>query len=233
MRTSIYEIVKLQEDIMRRDGLELPEVLKCVDSFAEIYVRVVRRWIVKGKYDTSTLVFSLGKSPYIFPPEIIYEENGKQKKLLNFELPYKKEEERSADSDISDINMYIGWRPEFLEPIQKRFGEHLQEISEKSVLDLERPKEKEHMKLTMQGFYKEMDYYRTSLSIYDNIREKGNREEEKICNYLNEGVMLIQTPVRVRDVVNRENGVIGNFGLRTDGVWMCLRSFHIMYKYII
>lgn len=199
----------------------LLRILKVVDSFSELYLKTVTKWMAKEKCDVSMFHFVLGKSPYYFPPEIEYTKDGKKERILNFKLPYKREESHCTDSDASDINQFLEDRPECYGLIMERFEEHLKDFHKiKGVPVLKPEKQEENLILVMQGFYKEMDYHKTSLSIYDFIREKGDEEEDKICDYLKEGTIVMQSHAKMKDVINHENGTIGHMCLRTDGIWM-------------
>ena len=76
------------------------------------------------------------------------------------------------------------------------------------------------MKLRRQGFYREMPHGNEddpSILLY--IRDKSDKEE-RIYQYLNEGIVLVSCGGIVEDVVNPDNGVAGCPDILTDGVWM-------------
>lgn len=77
------------------------------------------------------------------------------------------------------------------------------------------------MKLKRQGFYKEMPHGRESdLSIQKFVRKKGNAEEDKIYQYLKEGIVLAACGGVVKDVINPDNGIVGCPDMLTDGEWL-------------
>lgn len=77
------------------------------------------------------------------------------------------------------------------------------------------------MKLKRQGFYREMPYgKRNDPSIFDFIQEKENDNEEKIINYLKQGIVLVSCGGIVNDIVKPENGIAGCPDMLTDGVWL-------------
>ena len=76
------------------------------------------------------------------------------------------------------------------------------------------------MKLRRQGFYREMPHGNEddpSILLY--IRDKSDKEE-RIYQYLNEGIVLVSCGGIVKDVVNPDNGIAGCPDILTDGVWM-------------
>lgn len=77
------------------------------------------------------------------------------------------------------------------------------------------------MKFRRQGFYKEMPHGEESdPSILDYIGKIGSIEAEKICQYLNEGKVLVACGGIVTDILNPENGFAGCPELKTDGIWV-------------
>ncbi|MBD5461989.1 MAG: hypothetical protein HDR24_02845 [Lachnospiraceae bacterium] len=77
------------------------------------------------------------------------------------------------------------------------------------------------MKLRRVGFYKEMPYgNKNDPSILKFIREKEELEEEKICNYLEEGIILVACGGVVKDIINPNNGFVGCPDMLTDGIWI-------------
>lgn len=76
------------------------------------------------------------------------------------------------------------------------------------------------MKSRRQGFYREMPHGNEddpSILLY--IRDKSDKEE-RIYQYLNEGIVLVSCGGIVKDVVNPDNGIAGCPDILTDGVWM-------------
>ncbi len=78
-----------------------------------------------------------------------------------------------------------------------------------------------YMKLKRQGFYKEMPHGdKNDPSILQFIREKGEIEEERIYQYLKEGIVLISCGGVVEDIINPYNGIVGCPDMLTDGIWL-------------
>ncbi|MCF0136656.1 MAG: hypothetical protein HUJ69_09605 [Lachnospiraceae bacterium] len=77
------------------------------------------------------------------------------------------------------------------------------------------------MNLIRQGYYKEMPYaeYADS-SILDFIGKANPEEIEKICGYLNSGIVLITCCGTSTDVIRPENGIAGTPSVLTDGKWV-------------
>lgn len=200
---------------------DLSQVLRCVNCFAEVYVEAVSRWMLKEKCDASMLKFILGISPYIFPPIMIYSRDGKQKRIHSYMLPYRDGENSITDSYASDINSYLLRNMGYLHSVTERFEEHLKKLHKiQHITDLKSEVLSENMKLMMEGFFKEMNYGRFSLSINDYIREKGDEEEEQIIKYLESGIVYLQSPVKIKDIINYKKGVIGHVRFLTDGSWL-------------
>lgn len=77
------------------------------------------------------------------------------------------------------------------------------------------------MKLKRQGFYKEMPHgNKNDLSILQFIREEGEVEEDKIYQYLKEGIVLVSCGGIVKDVINSDKGIAGCPDILTDGYWL-------------
>lgn len=77
------------------------------------------------------------------------------------------------------------------------------------------------MKLKRLGFYKEMPHGdKNDPSIFQFIREKGEMEEERIYQYLKEGIVLIACAGVVEDIINSSNGIAGCPDMLTDGTWL-------------
>lgn len=77
------------------------------------------------------------------------------------------------------------------------------------------------MKLMRQGFFKEMSYSEEDdPSIFDFIQKDEEPEKTEICQYLEEGSVLVACGGIVQDVINPQNGVAGCPDMVTDGIWM-------------
>ena len=77
------------------------------------------------------------------------------------------------------------------------------------------------MKLKSVGFYKELsrsDKYKES--IFDSINSVNSFEKEKVCKYLEDGLVLVVVPETSEDVINPEKGVTGTSSEKTDGTWL-------------
>lgn len=77
------------------------------------------------------------------------------------------------------------------------------------------------MKLKRQGYFKEMPCGKKSdPSILQFIREKGDIEEERICQYLKSGMVLVACGGVAKDIINPDNGISGVPNVMTDGIWV-------------
>ena len=77
------------------------------------------------------------------------------------------------------------------------------------------------MKLRTQGFFKELIHgNETSPSIFEFIQNSSSVDEEKIIDYLNDGIVIVACGGVVTDVINPNNGISGCPELKTDGVWI-------------
>lgn len=77
------------------------------------------------------------------------------------------------------------------------------------------------MKLKKQGFFKEMRCGDLSdPSIFDFMKNEIDENEEKICQYLKEGKVLVACSDLSKDIVNCDNGWIGCSDILTDGIWI-------------
>jgi len=77
------------------------------------------------------------------------------------------------------------------------------------------------VKLKRQGFYKEMPHGdKNDPSILQFIRDEGDIEESRICQYLEEGTVVIACGGIVKDIVNADNGIAGCPNMLTDGIWL-------------
>ena len=77
------------------------------------------------------------------------------------------------------------------------------------------------MKFRRQGFYKEMlQGEESNPSIFVCVDKINPKEAEKICQYLNEGKVLIACGGIVEDIINPDNGLAGCPELKTDGIWV-------------
>ena len=76
------------------------------------------------------------------------------------------------------------------------------------------------MKLKRVGFYKELRGTKAEgESIREAISEYANEFEEKIIEYLNNGLVLIGSPGPVKDVLNDSKNFVGSMHILTDGLW--------------
>lgn len=80
----------------------------------------------------------------------------------------------------------------------------------------------EELKMTikMQGVFKEMlNGNSNSPSVFDFIQTEPSEYEERIINYLKNGIVVVACGGIVEDVINPNNGFAGCPDLKTDGVW--------------
>jgi len=77
------------------------------------------------------------------------------------------------------------------------------------------------MKFRRQGFFREMPHGEESdPSIFDYTERSGEKEAEKIFQYLNEGKVLVACGGIAIDIINPSNGFAGCPELKTDGIWV-------------
>lgn len=77
------------------------------------------------------------------------------------------------------------------------------------------------MNIISQGYYKEMPHGEpTNPSIMDFVGKEDKSIIDKICSYLESGVVLATTPGVVNDVINPDKGAIGTPTALTDGIWV-------------
>lgn len=77
------------------------------------------------------------------------------------------------------------------------------------------------MKLKRLGFYKELRHGdKLGMSLIKAIRNYPSEIEDKIVEYLENGVVFCVTPELVFDILDETKGVITNLELLTDGVWV-------------
>ncbi len=77
------------------------------------------------------------------------------------------------------------------------------------------------MNLTSVGYYKEMPQGKESdPSIYEFINRGEPQLKEKICAYLDEGIVVIVCPGVTRDIVDENAGPTGTGSACTDGTWL-------------
>lgn len=85
------------------------------------------------------------------------------------------------------------------------------------------------MILYRRGYYREMPHAnKTDSSMIDHIGKK-IEHKEKICKYLQNGIVLAACGEVVKDVLHPEKGIAGTPDDMTDGKWI----WHIMYIIMI
>jgi len=81
---------------------------------------------------------------------------------------------------------------------------------------------KNKLYLTKQGFYKEMAYGSDNDSsikpFIDTETDKGLID--KVCKYLDSGIVIMECCGTTLDALNQDNGIAGVPSLLTDGVWV-------------
>lgn len=76
------------------------------------------------------------------------------------------------------------------------------------------------MKLKRTGFFAELPHGESSgPSLKASVRDDPQPNEPRIVEYLRCGCMFIAAPGLARDVLNKEDLVIGALRILTDGVW--------------
>lgn len=77
------------------------------------------------------------------------------------------------------------------------------------------------MNLLRQGYYREMPHgEETDPSIKDFINLEDGANIDKICRYLEQGIVIITCAGTVDDVINPQNGIAGIPSMLTDGKWV-------------
>ena len=77
------------------------------------------------------------------------------------------------------------------------------------------------MRLKRVGFFRELDHgMENGASLKDSVLQKPQANEDKIIKYLKTGIVYCNSPGLVMDVLVKENGVIGNLNILTDGEWI-------------
>lgn len=77
------------------------------------------------------------------------------------------------------------------------------------------------MKLKKIGFFKELAHgLDDGESLKDNILNKPQAYEDKIINYLKSGIIYCNSPGLIMDVLTKNDKIIGNLNILTDGVWL-------------
>ena len=81
---------------------------------------------------------------------------------------------------------------------------------------------KDKLYLVKQGFFKEMSYSEeTDVSIKPFINTETDKVLiDKVCNYLDCGVVIMECCGTTIDALNESNGIAGVPSLLTDGVWV-------------
>ena len=76
------------------------------------------------------------------------------------------------------------------------------------------------MKLKLVGFYIELNYgISDKKSIFNSICNDEIENKGKIIGYLKNGNLFIACPGIIKDVIRKENGIIGSQSIVTDGTW--------------
>lgn len=81
---------------------------------------------------------------------------------------------------------------------------------------------KNKLNLIKQGFYKEMTYGSDNdSSIKPLINTEIDKELiDKVCRYLDSGIVIMECCGTTTDALNQDNGIAGVPSLLTDGVWV-------------
>lgn len=76
------------------------------------------------------------------------------------------------------------------------------------------------MKLKTVGFFRELRHgEENGSSLIENIDDKPKAYENKLIEYLQNGILFIFSPCTVTDVLSKEDVIIGRPDVLTDGVW--------------
>lgn len=89
-----------------------------------------------------------------------------------------------------------------------------------------------------QGFFKEMPHGKSDdPSIFKYIQQEENADEEKIVNYLKQGIVLVACGGFVHDMIEPNNGIAGCPDMLTDGTWLWpgdlpyyVKKYHIILE---
>lgn len=77
------------------------------------------------------------------------------------------------------------------------------------------------MKLKRIGFFRELRHGdEFGMSLKEAVRNTASENEDKIVEYLDNGVTFCITAGLVSDVLNESKGVIRNLEILTDGMWV-------------
>ena len=86
---------------------------------------------------------------------------------------------------------------------------------------LEKEDVKRAMKLKKIGFFKELDHgLGDGESLKDNILDRPQAYEDKIINYLKNGIIYCNSPGLIMDALDENDKVIGNLNILTDVEWL-------------
>ena len=76
------------------------------------------------------------------------------------------------------------------------------------------------MKLNRIGFFRELAHGdKTAESLVELLGDAPRHDEQKICEYLKNGILLIASPGVVSDVLDVDKRYIGSPSIYTDGIW--------------
>lgn len=76
------------------------------------------------------------------------------------------------------------------------------------------------MKLNRVGFFRELKHGdKFGMSLKKAVRNISSENEDRIVEYLDNGVVLCVTAGLVSDVLDESKGVIRNLEILTDGMW--------------
>lgn len=76
------------------------------------------------------------------------------------------------------------------------------------------------MKLKRVGFFRELRYGdEHGMSLKEAVCNISSKNEDKIVEYLNNGMVLCVTAGLVPDILDESKGIIGNLKIITDGEW--------------
>ena len=91
------------------------------------------------------------------------------------------------------------------------------------------------MNLRSVGYYKEMPQGKeTSQSIHEVVKKGDSADVVRICEYLNNGAVLVSSPGITVDVIDESAGAVGTGSACTDGTWLWPDDLsHYVKKYNI
>lgn len=76
------------------------------------------------------------------------------------------------------------------------------------------------MKLNRVGFFRELKHGdKLGISLKKAVRDISSENEDKVVEYLDNGVALCVTAGLVSDVLDESKGIIRNLEILTDGMW--------------